>query len=170
MVGILTRLLRGSVERAKQEHSVEHAVRLPDSLAKLNPERRRHFEEMVALGVLFRYVAHADGHFSPEEEEGIRGLLSAKGLSQQDIGLVIAAARESAEKRCDIQGFTRDFNKKPYEDRVHVVGLLFQIACADSHLSGAELEAVRKVAKLLWVSHADFIDAKLRVKAGSVKN
>ena len=164
MTGLINRLLRGSVTRMRREHPVQKVVRLPPALSDLDAKRRHALEESVILGVLLNRVAHADGNLSPEEERCLEETLCAEGTPRQEAALVIAAAREAADKRPDIQGFTREINKHPYLGRLRVVELLFKIAYADRHLSPVELESVRQIAGLLWVSHKDFIDAKLRAR------
>lgn len=165
MTGLLSKLFRGSVDRVREEKLSSTPVRWPRSLKDLPAAKRRHLEELVIFGVLMHEVADADGHFAPEEEKAISTILKKRGdLAPAEVALVIAAARESAEHRMDIQGFTREINKKTYTERIRVVELLFTIALADNDLSIVELEKVRKIAKLLWVSHKDFIAAKLRVR------
>ncbi len=164
MVGVLAKLIRSSDQRVRREHIVAKPYRLPASLAELAPERRRRIEEMVILGVLMQLVAHADEDLSEQEEKTIRRILLKEGsISSQEAALVIGAAREARESRPEIQGFTREVSKRPYGERVRVVELLFHIAFADKKLSLLELETIRKIARLFWLEHKDFTDAKLRV-------
>lgn len=164
MPGLLSRFIKSSALRANREHLTEKPIKLPPSLASLEPSRRQDMERLVILGVLLNRVAYADEKISEEEERCIERILCARGASRDEAALVTAASREAADKRPDIQGFTREVNKKPYEERIRVVELLFEVALADSDLAPIELAAVRQVAGLLWVSHKDFIEAKLRVK------
>lgn len=162
MTGLLTTLLRGAAARAREEHLARRTVHLPSSLAELGVERRHELEELVILGVLLNHVARAEDGISKDEEEHIQEALRAKGLKAEEAALVIAASHEAAERRPDLQGFTREVNKHPYKERLRVVELLFDVAHADGVLSLVELESVREVAKLFWVEHKDFIAAKLR--------
>ena len=52
------------------------------------------------------------------------------------------------------------------EEKVRVLEYLWQIAYADNVLDKYEEHAIRKVADLLYLSHADFITAKQRVLQG----
>ena len=142
--------MRSSAERVRKEHMVPKPYRLPASLQDLPADRRRKIEEMVILGVLMQCVAHADDDLTAQEEKAIeRALLNEGSVTPQEVALVIAAAREARESRPEIQGFTREVNKRPYAERVHVVEHLFHIAFADRHLSVVELEKVRKMATRL---------------------
>jgi uncharacterized tellurite resistance protein B-like protein len=51
-----------------------------------------------------------------------------------------------------------------YKQKVRVIEHLWGVAFADSILDKHEEYMVRKIADLIYVSHKDFIDAKLRVK------
>ena len=164
MTGILTGLLRAAVARTNREHAARKPVRLPASLDELGTKRRHQLEELVILGVLLNLVAHADDVLSEEEEKRLRKVLSDRGADPKEAVLVIAAAREAAARSPDLHEFTREVNKHPYGERLRVLELLFQVGYADGELSHAELESIRRVAKLLWIAHEDFIDAKLRVR------
>ena len=152
MPGLLSRFIKSSALRANREHLTE------------KPPRRQTMEKLVILGVLLNRVAYADEKISEEEETCIKKILRARGAAPDEAAMVIASAREAADKRPDIQGFTREVNRKPYEERIRVVELLFEVALADSNLAPIELAAVRQIADLLWIAHKDFIEAKLRVK------
>lgn len=165
MKGILAKLLRTSVKRASEEHLLSKTIRLPASLSDLPAPRRRALEEMVILGVLMVCVAHADDDFSKAEERQMAKVLTRwGGLDKNLVGLVLAASHEAKQNRPDIQGFTREVAKKPYSERVHVIEHLFRIAYVDGKLHAKEREMVRQIAKLSWVRHKDFIEAKLFVQ------
>ncbi len=164
MIKLLSRLVRSSAERVREEHIVAKPYRLPASMQDLPVARRRKIEEMVILGVLMQLVAHADDDLSAKEEKAIeRALLKEGSITPQESAIVIAAAREARESRPDIQGFTREVSRRPYVERIHVIEHLFHIALADDHLSPVELGQIRKIAGLFWISHKDFISAKIRV-------
>lgn len=124
--------------------------------------------DAIILGVLLEEVAKAHEGLSAEEEAAVLKVLERRA-SLEEAGLALAAAREAAEHRPDLQGFTREVNKLPYEERVRVVEWLFDVALADRDLHFLEVEAVRKIAGLLWVTHKDMIEAKLRAKAAAAR-
>ena len=58
-----------------------------------------------------------------------------------------------------------------YPQRVALIEAMWRIALADNRLDRYEEHLIRKVAELLYVSHRDFIGAKLHVQqrgAGSI--
>lgn len=164
IAGFLNRLLRASVKRAQEEKLTPRPIRLPAALKDLELAKRWRLEELVILGALLTRVARSDENLSKEEEAAIARILRSQGASASETSLVIAAAHEALESRHDIQGLTREVNKHPYAVRIHVVELLFAVGFAEEGLSMVELESVREIAKLFWVSHQDFIAAKLRVR------
>jgi uncharacterized tellurite resistance protein B-like protein len=48
--------------------------------------------------------------------------------------------------------------------KIELIEHLWQLAYADKHLHELEQHVIRKLASLLYVSHKDFIAAKLRVE------
>ncbi len=138
------------------------------SVWKDKPDQRKitNIDDKIALGVLMRAVAEADDKFLPAEEEQIRKVLNSfSRIPPSEIPLVLAAVRQAAEERVDLQAFTRELKQDlPYEARKSIVEELFRIACADKELDSVETETIRKIAGLFHVSHKDFIDAKLKVK------
>ncbi|MFC1522446.1 TerB family tellurite resistance protein [Elusimicrobiota bacterium] len=165
MISALSKFLKKTVKRANDEQLVNKPVKLPDKLSELGAEKKERLEELVILGILLNTVAHADQVLDPAEEKAIQRILATRGkITKEETGLVIAAAHESADARPDIQGFTREINKKPYEERLRVIELLFDVAFADSKLDIVEIEQIRQISGLLWVTHKDFINAKIKAK------
>lgn len=153
-------VLEGFLAAALRRAAPSAPAPAPEKLAQ--PKVR----DAIILGVLLEEVAKAHEGLSAEEEAAVLKVLE-RHASPEEARLALAAAREAAEHRPDLQGFTREVNKLPYEERVKVVELLFDVALADRDLHFLEVEAVRRVAGLLWVTHKDMIDAKLRAKAAA---
>ena len=51
-----------------------------------------------------------------------------------------------------------------YEDKIRLINNLWSIAFSDKQLDKYEEYLIRKISDLLYVSHKDFIEQKLRVK------
>ena len=140
------------------------APRLPASLRDIPTERRRELDSLIALGVLMTLIAEADEEFDSGEEKAIGRILTAKGgLKASDLALVLAAGREARASEIGLYPFTKEYARKPYADRIHLLEQLFRVAFSDKKLHLMELETIRKVARLCWVTPKDFIEAKLRV-------
>lgn len=78
--------------------------------------------------------------------------------------LVLAERRAAASN--DYYQFTSVLNRElGPEQKVRVIEQLWTVAFADGRLDKYEEHLVRKLAELLYVSHSEFIAAKLRVMA-----
>lgn len=103
-----------------------------------------------------------------EDERGAIGdaLRTSFGLGDEETAEIVRLANEELGESISIYDFTRlvDRHFTP-EQKVHIVGLLWQVAFSDQRLQEREEHLIRKIAKLLHVSHEDFIAEKIRVKA-----
>ena len=124
-----------------------------------HPER----EPLVMLGALLSKVAAADGHISGAEEKEIRKVLRRDGHKGTDIALVLKAARQAIADSIDLHGFTRDFARLPYDQRLNLTRELFRVAAADGDLANRELEKIRRISKLLWITQRDFSKLKVEI-------
>ncbi len=127
--------------------------------AKEAKHRKR--EPLVMLGALLSKVAAADGQIAVGEEKEIKKVLRATGHKSADTALVLKAARQAIADSIDLHGFTRDFARLPYKERLELLGKLFRVAAADGELANNELEKIRRISKLLWVTNRDFIKLKV---------
>ena len=120
----------------------------------------------VATAALLLEMMRADGTASSEEIERISQSVKRRfGLSEEESSEILHLADHEISKSTGFYEFTSLLNKKlEYVQKVHIVEQLWEIAFADAMLSKYEEHIVRKIADLLYVSHKDFIDAKLRVK------
>ena len=76
-----------------------------------------------------------------------------------------ALAAEEARLATDYFQFTSLINKSfSAEQKVQVIEYLWQVAYADGHLDAHEQHFMRKIADLLYVSHADYVGAKQRAR------
>jgi hypothetical protein len=77
----------------------------------------------------------------------------------------MALAAEEARLATDYFQFTSLINRNfSAEQKVQVVEYLWQVAYADGHLDAHEQHFMRKIADLLYVSHADYVGAKQRAR------
>ena len=123
-------------------------------------------DDKIALGVLLWVTAEADEKFLPEEEEKIKEVLIAHSkISNGDIPTVLASIKEAAKERIDLYRFTREISENlPRDIKISIIENLFRVACVDKDLDDNELETIRKISSLFRIEHADFIDAKIRIK------
>ena len=107
-------------------------------------------------------VARADFAIDEAEQQAVRQLLQAQfALSQEEIASVTEEAADSVDAATCLFEFTRAVNELASIDQKRaLIGMMWRVAMADNTLSRYEEHLIRKVADLLYVPHADFIQAK----------
>lgn len=123
-------------------------------------------DDKIALGALLWIIAEADEKFLPAEEEKIKEVLTSySNISKEDLPLVLTSIRQAVKEKIDLFYFSKEVKEElDYPARINIVKQLFRIACADGELAEVELETIRKIAHLFYISHKDFIKAKIEVK------
>jgi uncharacterized tellurite resistance protein B-like protein len=107
-----------------------------------------------ATAVLMLDVARSDHVFEESEFERVLELVEQHfGLSPEDAAELVNAADEKAEDLVSLHEFTQLLHNNLDEDeKARIVGLLWQVAYADSRLDKYEDSLVRKISDLLHVS------------------
>lgn len=123
----------------------------------------------LATAALLIEMSRADFEIAPEEIRAIEDALQAGfGISKYETQELVALAEAQVNQSVSLYEFTRLIDKSFTPDqKKHIVGLLWSVAYSDNRLEENEEYLVRKIAKLLHVSHADFIDEKIRAKNAS---
>ena len=114
--------------------------------------------------ILMVEIALADGQFSADEHAFLRGdLMRDYALTERQAETAIEAARKEVSEAASLQHFTAPLKDLPYADKIDLLENLWRLAYADSMLDPHEESMLRKLADLLYISHADFIKTKLKV-------
>lgn len=88
-------------------------------------------------------------------------------LSEDAALLLVQEAEREADHAVSLQGFTRLLHERlSVEEKHSVIEMLWRVALADEHLDKHEDHLVRKLADLLYVSHADLIRIRNEVLDG----
>ncbi len=119
----------------------------------------------LATAALLIEMTRADFEVKAEEQKKILALVTSHfKLSDDESCELVELAEEHADKAVTLHEFTSLLNEHySYDQKVHVIELLWEIAWADGEIEKYEDYLVRKVTDLLYVKHRDFISAKLRV-------
>lgn len=117
----------------------------------------------LAVGLLLLEVARADMVVSTEERHAARHLLERFfSVSLDQAQALVDAAEREAGQATSLYPFTRLINREcDLEERTRIVGMLWKVSCTDGKIDAHEEHLVRKVADLLYVPHARFIQEKL---------
>ena len=86
-------------------------------------------------------------------------------INEDEIDELIYLAKENVEDSTSLYEFTRDINDNlDAAERVKLIESMWKIAYADGNIDKYEEHIIRKVSNLIYVSHSDFIKAKLSAK------
>ena len=148
MKKILLQFLTLSVEESDDE-DIEHALR-------------------VATAVLLVECARADFVIESSERERLRQLLQQQfQLSDTELDALLEEAEADADRLVSIQHITRMLNEHyDHAMKVRVVEMMWQLVYADGDKSHYEEHLIRQVADLLYLSQAEFIQARHRAEEG----
>lgn len=120
----------------------------------------------VATAVLLVEVMRADFIVQAEEKARLRQLLEQQfSLSADQLDELLDEAETRADRLVSIQHTTRLLNEH-YEHamKIRVVEMMWQLVYADDDKDRYEEHLIRQVAELLYLSHTEFIQARLRAE------
>jgi uncharacterized tellurite resistance protein B-like protein len=118
----------------------------------------------VATAALLLEMMRMDSTVTAAETATVTKALQARfGLAAQEVDTLMDFAAEEAKQATDYFQFTSLINKHfSQEQKIEVVENLWQVAFVDGHLDAHEQHFMRKIADLLYISHADYVAAKQR--------
>ena len=181
-LGPLSRLMRGSIKRRSQEaaNAPNREVYLEDfthnKIFYLVSRRLELESEDISVsepvlrklslaGGLMAHVAYVDQEVTEAEFDAMADILEAKwGASTVEAALVAEMAVSETSQGLDIYRLSREFfETTTSEQRVQFLDVLFAVADGDGRVSYEETEEIRLIAKMLKLTHRQFIDAKLKI-------
>ena len=111
-------------------------------------------------------VINSDNKFDDRERDKLLEILSSKlDIHKEELDNFTQLAQKQSEDSTSLYEFTREINDQyEYEEKVSLITDLWGIAYSDGKLDKYEDYVIRKIADLIYVSHADFIKSKLKVK------
>ncbi|WP_105213157.1 tellurite resistance TerB family protein [Pseudoalteromonas sp. T1lg22] len=145
---------------------LEHIKQFFTSLAA-TPEQPRLPDFKISVAALLVEVMRADSELQAQEQASLQALLQKYfALDMEQVNTLIKAATRDLDDAIDYFRFSKQINDNTSaEQRVEIVQLLWQLAYADGELDKHEEHVVRRVADLLYVTHNDFIKAKLAAQS-----
>ena len=120
----------------------------------------------IATAALLLEMMRMDSSVTADETATVAKALQTRfGLDAQQVDTLMTLATEEAKQATDYFQFTSLINKSfSREQKIQVVEYLWQVAFADVHLDAHEQHFMRKIADLLYISHADYVAAKQRAR------
>lgn len=119
----------------------------------------------LAAAALLIELSRADYQQDRSEQISIENALQeCFKLEPAQLEQLIALAEEENKEATSLYQFTSLINDNySSEQRFKLVKMLWQVALADGEISKYEDHLIRKVADLIYLSHSQFIKAKLEV-------
>jgi len=123
----------------------------------------KHTIELASAALMIE-ISLADDHIH-ERERGVINKILADDfeMEQDEIAELINLAEKEVDHAVSLHEFTRLLNESlSRQEKITIIENLWRVAYADSVLDKYEEYYIRKVADLLYVSHSDYIQSKLK--------
>ena len=126
----------------------------------------------IATAVFLLEIAHADSQVHHLEETAVKnGLEAILGNSSREVEAILEKANKAREESFDLYQFAREINGYfENEGKNLILENIWRVVYADGILDKYEEALVRKIAKLMRLSHREMIQAKLKVLGENGKN
>lgn len=135
------------------------------STGSVDEKAEQHWVERLTALLLVE-ISRADTEIDDTEKAAIASAIKASSSSLQlaEIEEIIATAMQDAENTISFREHIRQINKGfTREQKLALIEQMWRVAYADGNLDKYEEYTIRKLSDLLYVEHAEFIRAKLRV-------
>ncbi|MBW6423941.1 TerB family tellurite resistance protein [Rhizobium sp. XQZ8] len=142
-----------------------HTLTAPHHTEDFAPDDPR-----VAFVALCFQVMEADGNVSEKEQQRFRELLRERyDLTEDRLKALIEVGREAGSEAVDYYRFTTDLRRHLLneDDRVELLGILWDIVYADGQRSEIEDHVIWRIADLLGVSARDRVLQRQQAAARS---
>jgi len=120
----------------------------------------------LATAALMLEMTKVDGEVTPADESAMRQALADEfGLSPEAIAQLLSLAEAEARESTGDYAFTSLINKGySAQEKTRIFEYMWRIAYADGHVDAHEHHFIRKLADLLYISRADYAEAKRRAQ------
>ncbi len=121
----------------------------------------------LATAALLVELMRADFEVGDEEHQAVvDNLRSFFGLAESETRELVALAEREADEGVSLYQFTSLIGKHfDAARKQQIIEMLWRISYADGHKHMYEEHLVRKLAKLLYVPHMVFVQARLKIEA-----
>ncbi len=124
------------------------------------------YEIKLATTCLLTKVAFADEYLDAKEEKIIREILSDFfTIEELEINKLFKDSNALLEQTTDIFQFGQLLNENfTKNDKIDLIGCIFEVAFADGELHYLENHTIKKIAQILNIEHKDLISVKMEIK------
>jgi uncharacterized tellurite resistance protein B-like protein len=121
--------------------------------------------QLATAVLLFEVIRSAENTSEAERTQMLSILRKRFALSDEALAQLVAQAEKTAKVANDYFSFTSLMNDNfTQAQKIQVVEFMWQVAYADGTLDANENHLVSKIAGLLYVTHGEYIGAKMRAK------
>lgn len=130
-----------------------------------------HHELGLATAALAMDIARADNNMDADERQHIAEALARYfSLSAEETERLMQLADTQLQESVSMYDFTRQLKEGlDRQERIEIIRLLWDVAWRDNEIHKYEEHFIRKIADLLYVSHSDYIHAKLSAEKARAK-
>ena len=123
----------------------------------------------LACAALLIEVINSDHKLEEQETQAFFSVLQNNlNIPGEDIDELVELAENQAKEATSLYEFTSLINSDyDYSQKVGLIENMWRIAFSDNNLDKYEDHLIRKISDLIYVSHSDFIRAKLKVRDAS---
>ena len=123
----------------------------------------------LACAALLIEVINSDHKLDEQETQAFFSVLQNNlNIPGEDIDELVELAENQAKEATSLYEFTSLINSDyDYSQKVGLIENMWRIAFSDNSLDKYEDHLIRKISDLIYVSHSDFIRAKLKVRDAS---
>ena len=123
----------------------------------------------LACAALLIEVINSDHKLEEQETQAFFSVLQNNlNIPGEDIDELVELAENQAKEATSLYEFTSLINSDYYYSQmVGLIENMWRIAFSDNNLDKYEDHLIRKISDLIYVSHSDFIRAKLKVRDAS---
>jgi len=124
-----------------------------------------HKLNLAAAALLFE-VSRSDYDIDERERSKIRELVENHfSVEPGEVDDLVRIAEQQARDATSLYGFTSLIVENwSVADRVHLAEMMWKVAFADDALDDHEVHLMRKIERLLYIPHKQFIASKLRAR------
>ncbi len=134
-------------------------------VAEPSEEDKTHALHLATTALLIEMMRMDDKYHDSEQKVLLAQVKSRFTLSDEETSALVDLATTELKNATDYYQFTSLINQHfEYEQKIGIIEALWEVAYADNELDMDEEYLVRKISELIYVSHPDFISAKLKVR------
>jgi uncharacterized tellurite resistance protein B-like protein len=133
--------------------------------ARPSPAQEEHALQL-ACAVLLVETMRAEPGVQPAERAAVLAALRRKfTLPADELDRLVAEAEQASRCANDFFAFTSTINDRfGQPQKIRMIEFMWQVAYADGAIGANENHLISKIAGLLYVTHGEYIGAKLRAK------